>query len=191
MSSQKPLLIACESLKEEIQELLRSKSLDADAVFLSIRLHMDFENLRVRLEEELSKQVEEGRGIVVVYGDYCHPRMKEIVKSYGAVKVDAINCLDCLLGGKGKIFEIDPSHSYFYLSPGWLKSYHQTYGSRMKGMREMFHNIKGLILIESMGELDPEKVKEFTEATGLRVVRHERVGLDGLKKVIEEALSRL
>ena len=113
MSSKKPLLIACESLKEEIEELLRNRSLDVDAVFLSIRLHMNFENLRRRLEEELSEQVKKGRKIVVVYGDYCHPQMKEIVKSYSAVKVDAINCLDCLLGGKGKIFEIDPTRSFF------------------------------------------------------------------------------
>jgi len=190
MSSKKPLLIACESLKEEIEELLRNRSLDVDAVFLSIRLHMNFENLRRRLEEELSEQVKKGRKIVVVYGDYCHPQMKEIVKSYGAVKVDAINCLDCLLGGKGKIFEIDPTRSFFYLSPGWLKSFQLTYGARRR-LREMFHNIKGKVLIEYMGELTPEKVTEFTEATGLTVVRHERVGLEGLKRVIEEALSRL
>jgi hypothetical protein len=191
MSSNKPLIISCESLKKEIDELLRTGSLDIDVVFLDVSLHMDFENLRQRLEEELSKHAEEDRKIVVVYGDFCHPKMKEIIERYGVVKVDAVNCLDCLLGGKGKLYEMDPKHSCFYLSPGWMKFFELMHNPDKRVMRRMFQNLKGLILIESLGELDPQKVEEFAEVTGLKVVRHEKVGLQGLKSVIEEALNRV
>ncbi len=191
MISKRPLLICCESLKDEIEELLRTNSLDADVVFLDINLHMDFDNLGERLEEELGKQLEDGRKIVVVYGDLCHPNMKEIVEKHGAVKVDAINCLDCLLGGKGKIFEMDPERSCFYLSPGWIKFYELMPAADQKFVRRLFQNIKGIILIESLGELDPEKVREFAETTGLKVIKQEKVGLQDLKLLLEEALSRV
>ncbi len=42
----------------------------------------------------------------VVYGDMCHHGIKRIIKKYSnAVKVDALNCIDCLLGGHQKLLE--------------------------------------------------------------------------------------
>jgi hypothetical protein len=46
--------------------------------------------------------------------------MKELVKEYGVIKVDAVNCIDCLLGGKGKYFEADPTHELLLLDPGYI-----------------------------------------------------------------------
>ncbi|MGQ9721509.1 MAG: DUF1638 domain-containing protein [Candidatus Jordarchaeum sp.] len=191
MSLKKPLIISCGSLKKEIEELLRTGSLDADLVFLSVSLHMDFNDLEQGLEEELSKHVREGRKIVVVYGDFCHPRMREIVEKYGAIKVDAINCLDCLLGGKGRLYELDPQRSCFYLSPGWIKFLERMPTPDNRVVRRMFQNLEGIIIIESLGKLDSEKIKKFAENTGLKVIKHEIVGLQGLKSVIEEALNRV
>jgi len=44
--------------------------------------------------------------------------MKKLAEEYGIVKVDALNCIDCQLGGKGAFLEADPQHDLLFLSPG-------------------------------------------------------------------------
>ena len=43
--------------------------------------------------------------------------MKKLTEEYGLVKVDALNCIDCLLGGKGNVLEADPTHDLLFLYP--------------------------------------------------------------------------
>jgi hypothetical protein len=67
-----------------------------------------------------------GPSPVVIYGDVClgfHQEMKALVKRYGAVKVDALNCIDCLLGGRGRLLEVDPDHKFFISDPGLHRIY--------------------------------------------------------------------
>jgi hypothetical protein len=44
--------------------------------------------------------------------------MKKLAEQYGIAKVDALNCIDCQLGGKGKFLEADPNHDLMFLTPG-------------------------------------------------------------------------
>ncbi len=46
--------------------------------------------------------------------------MKKLTEEYEVVKVDALNCDDCLLGGKGKVLEADPDHNLLFLYPGMI-----------------------------------------------------------------------
>ena len=58
-------------------------------------------NLRKVLEH--TKKRFNGK-IVLVYGDLClgqDNEMKKLADEYGIAKVDAVNCVDCQLGGKG------------------------------------------------------------------------------------------
>jgi hypothetical protein len=61
--------------------------------------------------------------VVVLYGDIClgfQNQMAALVDEFNAVKVDALNCIDCYLGGGGRLLKIDPHHEYFFLNPSWI-----------------------------------------------------------------------
>jgi hypothetical protein len=45
-------------------------------------------------------------------------QMKRLVDDYGVVKIDALNCVDCQLGGKGKSLEADPNQEVIFLFSG-------------------------------------------------------------------------
>jgi len=117
----KPLLISCGILKNEIQKLIETGQLDVDVNYLSAKLHYDYKLLERALKGTFEKvHNHPDRNVIVVYGDVClgfDYEIKKLVETYGIVKVDALNCVDCLLGGKGQRLKADRDHKYFFLTP--------------------------------------------------------------------------
>jgi hypothetical protein len=198
----RPLLISCDILRKEIEKLIEEKRLDVETCFLDAGLHVIYTQLEKEITSTLEKAKDhEENGIVVVYGDMCHPRIKKIIKKYGnTIKVDALNCIDCLLGGHKKLLQADPKGCHFFLSPGWMPSnlrknkyFKEIFNWNMEGVKEQFEHLDGVILIDSLNNLDELKneIEEFSQHTGLQVISNKNVGLDGLKAVIDEALKRL
>jgi len=198
----RPLLLSCGILRAEIERLVNEKQLDVDVVFLDAGLHAVYSELEKAVTTALAKHSKGAeKGIVVVYGDMCHPRLKKIVKNCdNAVKVDAMNCIDCLFGGHQKILKVDPKYSHFYLSPGWMPSnlkktrnFKIIFDWSIEDRKEQFTELDGLIIVDSLGNLDELKsdIEEFSSNSGLEVKEQKSVGLDGLKSVIEEALKKL
>ncbi|WGM89603.1 MAG: DUF1638 domain-containing protein [Candidatus Bathyarchaeota archaeon] len=198
----RPLLLSCGILREEIEKLINENKLDVDAVFLDAGLHAVYSELEKAVTnalEEHSKHAK--RDIVVIYGDMCHPRLKKIVKNYdNTVKVDSLNCIDCLFGGHKKLLDDDPKCSHFYLSPGWMPSklkknkyFKEIFDWNLKDIKEQFKHLDGLIIVDSLGNLDKleSDIKEFSYNSGLEVKKQKSVGLDRLKSVIEEAIKKL
>ena len=201
-SKSRPLLISCGILRKEIEKLIEEQSLDVEPYFLDAGLHVVYSELEKELTSALEESTEHApNGIIVVYGDLCHPRIKKIVKKYSnAVKVDALNCIDCLLGGHQKLLQADPNCDHFYLSPGWMPSnlkknvwFREIFDWNMEGIKEMFRHLAGIIVIDSLENLDEFKndIEEFSQHTGLQVKNRKTVGLDGLKAVIDEAIKKL
>ncbi|MCW4016200.1 MAG: DUF1638 domain-containing protein [Candidatus Bathyarchaeota archaeon] len=189
-------------MRKEIEKLIEQKQLDVDVHFLDAGLHVVYAELEKEIVSALKKAKDHAEnGIVVVYGDMCHPRIKKIVKQYrNAVKVDALNCIDCLLGGHKNLLQADPKCSYFYLSPGWMPSnlkqteyFREIFDWNLEGIKEQFEHLNGLIIIDSLDNLNELKsdIEEFSENTGLAVKETKTVGLDGLKSVIDEAIKKL
>jgi len=200
--SVRPYLICCGILKEEVERLMERGSLPVEPYFLDAGLHADYSDV----EKELTRAIEEcsrdgSRGVVVVYGDLCHPNMKGLIGKYdNVIKVDALNCIDCLLGGHGKLLEIDPNHEYFYLSPGWMPSrlkanarFRPIFEKSEEEMRRQFRMLKGIILFDTLGNLKEfeGKVEEFSRRTGLPILDKKVVGLDGFRDLILEAIRKL
>jgi hypothetical protein len=189
-------------MRREIEKLIAEKRLDLDVVFLDAGLHVVYAELEKALTLALENHVDSAPdGIIVVYGDMCHYGIKRIIKQYSnAVKVDALNCIDCLLGGHQKLLEADPDGSYFYLSPGWIPSnlkknkyFGKIFDWNLEGIKEQFEHLSGVIIIDSLGNLDEleSDITEFCVNTGLQVKETKTVGLDGLKTVIDEAAKKL
>ena len=117
----KVCLVSCSVLKEEIEQLTKQGSLDADVVYVSKFFHVDYEPVGKNVRKVLEKTIPKYSGkVILVYGDLClgqDNEMKRLSEEYGIVKVDAVNCIDCQLGGKGKFYEAAPEHNLMFMGP--------------------------------------------------------------------------
>ncbi len=195
----KVCLVSCSVLREELEQLVKQGSLDVDLIFVSKYFHVDYEtvekNLRRVLEHALKSS---NRKVVLVYGDLClgpNGEMKKIAEEYGIVKVDAVNCVDCQLGGKGKSLDADPEHNLMFMGPGMVEFFKHMKGELLKqGMDEaafvgMFSGIKGFVLLDTCGTAEEMK-KELEEAgLGVPIIETRQVGLENVRRVVFDAIS--
>ena len=113
----KPCLVASSVLEDEIKQLIENDELDAEVVFVSKYFHDDY----AKMEKNLRKVIENAikhypRNVILVHGDLCigtKNQMNKLAEEYGIAKIDALICVDCQLGGKGKIYEADPNQEIF------------------------------------------------------------------------------
>ncbi|MCF8131219.1 MAG: DUF1638 domain-containing protein [Deltaproteobacteria bacterium] len=192
---EKPCLISCGILRKEINHLLEKGDIDAEVHFLSENLHRDYNLLDRALNHALKKYRMQGsRDVIVVYGDVClgfNGEMKALIDRYHVVKVDALNCIDCMLGGKGKLLEIDPDHKYLFLNPAFIRFTEKIRQETKEKTREMFSMLDGIVLLDTMGDLDDyqSKIDEMADHTGLPILERKDIGLGGLKRILLEALD--
>ncbi len=192
-SRQSPLLISCGILQPEIEALIEGKEIEAETIFLNKYLHTDYQKLHDALKASLRKHSR--RKPVVIYGDVCmgfNGEMNALMTEYDVVKVDALNCIDCLLGGRGKLLEIDPDHRLFFLTPAFLEFSENLILGTKEDNRRRFSMLKGIILLDSLGDMERHwnRIEHISNQTGLPVLKHWVVGLDGLKAVVQEALIK-
>ncbi len=192
-------LVACSVLKEEIQQLQKQGSLNVDVVFVSKFFHIDYTALEKNLRKVLEQTQKRFKGkIVLVYGDLClgqDEEMKKLTKEYGISKVDAVNCIDCQLGGKGKFFEADPEHNLMFMGLGMIGFFKHAKDQMLKeGVDEaafanMFSGIKGIVVLDTCG--DTEKCLQEIEDSGmnLKILETRKIGLDNVKQVILDAIN--
>jgi hypothetical protein len=192
-------LIACSVLKKELEKLVKQGDLDVDLVFVSKYFHVDYELLEKSLRRVVEKSLSRSKGkIILVYGDLClgpNNEMKKLAEEYGLAKVDALNCVDCLLGGKGKVLGADPDHDLLFLYPGMIgffshfKEKAQQENMDEESFNKLFTGLKGIAFLDTLGE--PEKNKEEIGKlrTGLEVVETRAVGLANLKQLLLEAME--
>ena len=195
-SAEKPCVISCGILRKEIEQLLEKGNIDVKVHFLSETLHTDYNRLDRALNGAVNKHRKQSpEGVIVVYGDVClgfNGEMKKLIDKYEVVKVDALNCIDCLLGGKGKLLKMDPDHKYLFLNPAFIQFVEKIKGKTKEMTREMFSMLDGIVLLDAMGDLDGyrSKIDEIADHTGLPILERKNIGLEGLKTVLLEALDR-
>jgi hypothetical protein len=103
-----------------------------------------------------------------------------------------LNCIDCLLGGRGRLLEVDPEHKFLFLTPAFIEFTGGIFSKSREETRRMFSPLAGIILIDSLGNLSrfQDRIEEISERTGLAVVESMAVGLSGLQQVLLEAIVR-
>ncbi|MBR9982293.1 MAG: DUF1638 domain-containing protein [Desulfatitalea sp.] len=190
-----PLLISCGILREEILALKRQGRIIAHTHFLSSRLHSHPQHLGKALSATMAfYRPKFGQQVVVVYGDAClgfNGEMARLVSDFGMTKVSAVNCIDCLLGGRGRLLEIDPGHRYFFLNRAFLQFGRRLFNKDPAAVREQFKMLSAIVPIDSMGDLNVHwnEVRHVSEVTGLPLKEVLDVGLDGVEKVLAEAVQ--
>jgi len=195
----KPCIVSCSVLKKEIEKLAKQGDLDAETVFVSKYFHIDYALLEKNLRQVLQKTLLRApEGIILVYGDLClgpNNEMKKLTEEYGIVKVDALNCIDCLLGGKGKVNDADPNHDLLFLYPGMIgffrhfKEKAQQENLDEETINNLFSGLKGIILLDTLGEANKNKEEIEKLHSGLTILETRETGLDNLKQAIFEALK--
>ncbi len=192
-------LVACSVLKEEIQQLVKKGDLDVEVVFVSKFFHVDYSALRSNLYKVLEQTKKRFNGkVVLVYGDLClgqDNEMKKLAEEFGVVKVDAVNCIDCQLGGKGKFFEADPEYNLMFMGPGMIGFFKHAKKQRIKeGVDEtafagMFSGIKGFVVLDTCGDGDKLKVELEQLGMGVEVLETRKIGSNGVLQVISDAIK--
>jgi hypothetical protein len=199
--SQKPTtcIVSCSVLKRELQQLKAQGKLDAELIFVSKNFHIDYALLENNLRKVIEHIKKRFNGkIVLVYGDLClgpDNEMIKLAKEYGVTKVDAINCVDCQLGGKGKVNTIDPNHNLMFMGPGMIEFFEDMKPKMLQeGLDEatfanMFSGIKGFVVLDTCG--DGEKLVEALKKAGLGLEVQEtcKIGTDNVLRVVKDAIS--
>ena len=192
-------LVSCSVLREELEKLVKEGGLDAELVFVSKFFHVDYAELENNLRKVLEHTLKRFNGqVILVYGDLClgqDNEMKKLSQEYGVAKVDALNCIDCQLGGKGKFLEADKEHNLMFMGPGMIGFF--------KGMKEkmlkngvdeatftnMFSGIKGFVLLDTCGDGDKWRMELEKLGMGLEVIETRKIGLENIKRVVLDAME--
>ena len=199
-SDSRPCLVSCSVLKNEIKKLVQQGELDAEMVFVSKYFHVDYAQIEKNLRPVIENALKRYPGnVILVYGDLClgmKDQMNKLAEEYSIEKIDALNCIDCQLGGKGKSLETDPNQDLMVLSPGMTDFFrHAKDMIRKEGfdetvLKELFKDIRGIILLDTMGN-SSELTKQVEKLdTGLDILETRYVGCENVKNVIQEAIER-
>ncbi|MCX8150544.1 MAG: hypothetical protein N3D85_03470 [Candidatus Bathyarchaeota archaeon] len=115
---------------------------------------------------------------------------------YDLFKVDALNCTDCLLGGKGASLKVDPNHELLVLNPGLIKFFQKAREDAKQQnideetLKQLFLGLKGIIILDTLGEAEKTRIEVEKMNTGLPILETKTVGLEGLKQVLLDALEK-
>ncbi len=198
-SKAKICLVSCSVLKRELQQLKAQGKLDAELVFVSKLFHVDYALVETNLRKVLEHTKKRFNGkIVLVYGDLClgqDNEMKKLAKDYDVTKVDAVNCVDCQLGGKGKVNTEDPQHNLMFMGPGMIEFFEDIKPKMLQeGMDEatyanMFSGIKGFVVLDTCG--DGDKLLAAIKKAGLNVeiLETRKIGTDNILRVVADAID--
>lgn len=202
MPQEKPKvrLVACSVLKDELQKLKAQGQLDAELVYVSKFFHVDYAEVERNLRKILDHTKKNFQGkVVLVYGDLClgqDNEMKKLADEYGLVKVDAANCVDCQLGGKGAFFVADPEHNLMFMGPGMIGFFRDMKVKMLKeGVDEvafanMFSGIKGFVVLDTCGNGEALKAELERLGMGVPVLETRKIGLDNVLRVVMDAIER-
>jgi hypothetical protein len=198
--NKKTCLVACSVLEPELQRRVKEGKLDADLVFVNKNFHVDYslieQNVRKTLEHTLKHYKSK---IVLVYGDLClgqDDEMKRLAEEYGVVKIDALNCIDCIFGGKGKSEAADPEHKLMFMSPGMIDFFKDmkiqltSQGVDEAVFKNMFSCIEGFVILDTVDNSEECRGELEKLNTGVRIIETRKVGVENVKLVILEAIKQ-
>jgi len=179
----KRLLIACETIRNEVELALKNRAVEIEILWMANTLHDSPDRLRDALQAEINKSEEAYDEILFAYGNCGNGLLG--LKSEKAILVIPKygDCIDILLSETDNLERIRTTT--YFLTQGWLNGektldieyeYNlKKYGERRAKMimNIMFKHYKNLMLIDT-GAFNVEealpRVKDIGELIGLDVV---------------------
>jgi hypothetical protein len=101
--------------------------------------------------------------------------MDQILERYGAKKIAAGNCLEAMVGPE-EMRRLNAEAKTFFLSAGWVNNWERMFEMGKEDFNFDFKSMFGQyqrIMVFDTGiiPVDEEKIRKFSEFTGLPVVR--------------------
>lgn len=193
-------IISCSVLKRELKLLKEQGKLDAELVFVSKNFHVDYGLLEKNLRKVLEHTKNRFAGkIVLVYGDLClgqDNEMSKLANEYDVAKVDALNCIDCQMGGKGRSLEVDPNHNLMFMGPGMIEFFGDMKENlKREGIDEtafvgMFSSVRGIVLLDTCGDEEEQRLALKKVGMNLDVLETRKIGVANVLKVVLDAIER-
>ncbi|HII85247.1 TPA: DUF1638 domain-containing protein, partial [Candidatus Bathyarchaeota archaeon] len=184
----------------EIESLIQQGKLDAEIVFVSKYFHVDYAQIEKNLRPVVERAVRRFPGrVILVYGDLClgmDNEMKRLADEYDITKIDALNCIDCQLGGKGKSLEADPQHDLIFLTPGMtgffnhMKEFMRKEGLDETSLKQLFQGLRGIVILDTLGDSDRLKADVEKLNSGLQILETREIGTEPVNTVIQEAIEK-
>jgi len=198
--NEKTCLISCSVLEPELQRLVKEGKLDADLVFVNKNFHVDYSLIDKNVRKTLETTLKHYSGqVVLVYGDLClgpNNEMNQLAKEYGVVKINALNCIDCQLGGKGKSEAADPEHKLMFMSIGMIdffknmKTQLTTQGVDEAAFKQMFSSVEGFVILDTV-DTPAECRRELEKLnTGVKIIETRKIGTENVRAVVLDAIEK-
>ena len=196
----RPCLVSCSIMEKELKQLTKAGEIDADLVLVDSYYHIDYNLLEKNLRKILQQQSSNSKGeIILIYGDLClgqNNEMKKLAEEFGVTKVNAENCIDCLLGGNNSLFEADPNKELIFLTSGmasnWKKFQEEAKkeGVSEEAIAQMYSSIKGFVYLDTVGNLE-KNIQEIKKLNSdLPILEIKKIGVNKLKTLICETINQ-
>jgi len=182
-------IVACEIFTDELRAILPPEG-DIDLVWLPVALHTDIGRLEREIERTLLLCRTGGAAdLFVLYGGACSPSLDAILKKYNAVRPEAGNCLDVLLGSLKAEAEAERA---FVLTPGWIRAWPsimEAMGWEAIDVRMNLGRYEGIIVYDAgLKPLTDEETIGFFDLTE-RYVDVRPLGLEHFAGVMKRLLN--
>jgi hypothetical protein len=122
--------------------------------------------------------------------------MKKLMEEYSLTKVNAVNCVDCQLGGGDKFSAVDPEHNLMFMGPGMIEFFKDMKPRMLQeGMDEetfanMFSGIKGFVILDTCGNGETDRAELEKQSLGAPILEVRKIGASGVLSVVLDAISR-
>lgn len=193
----KQILIACETIRDEVELALKNKNIEIDTLWIENKLHAYPEKLREALQIEINKVEDEYEEILFAYGN-CGNALVGLKSEKATLVIPRFgDCIDMLLCEEEGLERIRTTT--YFLTKGWLKGdmtldkeyeYNlKKYGERRAKMimNMMFKHYKHLMLIDTGAYDLKETMSKFIEIAEL--IKLETVISPGCITPLEKLVS--
>ncbi len=202
-------IVACGTLRRELNYLRESGFLDADRIlYAGPGLHAKPDELKTQLARQLARARESSSHVIVVYGSKCYLDPNEPTRTIDSLlgnadtrRVEAEGCIDMLCDARQRE-ELAQGESILWLSPGWMENWKRIYQGYLGWdaadanmnfpgyyRRAIFLDPQPLGLFDEWTGREPETILEFSDWTRLPV-ESRPVTLERLKGLLRECVSR-
>lgn len=184
--------LCCGVLRPEMESLLRGGKITGTLVFLDSMLHMDPPKLEGKLGAAFDA-IGPTKGVVLVYGDCCS-HMRELSQRPSVARVDAINCVQMLLGRES--YRQWMRRQAFILLPEWTLRWREVLQTEMGISADLVGDFmreshRRLLYVDTGVVPVPRAILDECAATVGLAWEVERVTLDGLLSLLLQAEQSL
>ena len=197
-------VVACGTLRREIQALAAGGLLDADRIlFTAPGLHEWPEKLERQLGRQCAKAGENSRRVIVAYGEKCFIDVADPTRDTDALlreagpqfrRVRAKQCVDMLASDEQRR-AMAPDEKVYWLTPGWIQHWQFIFKDwDAAKANETFPAHDKAVVLDAVGYFDelsanaPEKILEIADWMKIPL-ESQPIGLERLAQLLLEQLE--